>query len=286
MFFTSLQDVIFKLFSKELSLWQIFSLRALLAIPLLLFIGRAQGAGHNVFVEALQLWSLLRAVCMTITMLSFYAAIAFLSLSTVGAANFIAPIFVTLLSAYVINEPVSVRGWIAVFIGFLGVIVLLQPGTDAFSPWAILPVIGGFFYALSHIITRTKCQVFSLSTLSLSFNLVMLMAGLLGSLLLIVLPPSGELVSNYPYIFSGWSLVSHFEWFVLGILALLTAVINMGIAGAYKVAPPSTVATFEYSYLVFAVTWDLVFFDALPSNATIVGMLMIVGAGLMVLRRK
>ena len=129
-------------------------------------------------------------------------------------------------------------------------------------------------------------QIFSVSTLSLSFNLVMLIAGLAGSLLLVLFSPSDELVHAYPYIFAGWSVVNSFEWFVLGILALLTAVINMGIAGAYKVAPPSTVATFEYSYLVFVVIWDMVFFDTSPSLATIVGMLMIVGAGLMVLRRK
>ena len=81
---------------------------------------------------------MLRAIFITMTFLAFYSAIPFLSLSTLGAANYIAPVFVTLLSAYVIREAVGPTGWLGVLVGFTGVIVLLQPGSDAFSPWACL----------------------------------------------------------------------------------------------------------------------------------------------------
>ena len=59
----------------------------------------------------------------------------------------------------------------------------------------------------------------------------------------------------------------------------------MMLAGAYKIAPPSTVATFEYSYLVFVAIWDVVFFATAPTQTTLTGMVMIVAAGLLVLRR-
>ena len=104
----SIQDVIFKIFSSEMTLWQIFALRGCIAVPLLIAICFIQNPdfGH-IFRLALNRWSMLRAVFITTTFLAFYGAIPFLSLSTLGAANYSAPIFVTLLAALAIGEPVT-----------------------------------------------------------------------------------------------------------------------------------------------------------------------------------
>ncbi|MEM6409615.1 MAG: EamA family transporter, partial [Pseudomonadota bacterium] len=114
----SLQDLVFKLFSGELTLWQIFALRGLMAVPLLILLGSVRQGLAPVLASAYSFWPLMRGLCLTMTFLAFYAAIPFLSLSTVGAANYIAPIFVAMLSAYVIKEPVSKLGWIGVVLGF------------------------------------------------------------------------------------------------------------------------------------------------------------------------
>ncbi|MFD1158695.1 DMT family transporter [Roseovarius aestuarii] len=283
-FTISVQDVVFKLFSNTLSLWQIFTVRALLALPLFAVLALAKG-NRGALRGAVQKWPLLRGLCLTLTFMAFYAAIPFLSLSTVGAANYTAPIFITLLSAYVISEPVGRMGWIAVFVGFVGVVVLLKPGTDAFSPWALLPIIGAVFYALGHITTRVKCQSIPVTTMALSLNLMMLAAGLGASLLLLIWPPAPDLVNSYPNIFGAWSPITQAEWQVLVLLAGLAVLIGMVLAGAYQAAPPATVATFEYTYLIFVVMWDLTFFATMPKGSTLLGMIMIIGAGLMVLRR-
>ncbi len=286
MFVTSVQDVVFKLFSGELTLWQIFALRGVLAVPLLFALALGQGIRGGVLIHALRRWTLLRSIFITLLFLAFYAAIPFVSLSTLGAGTYVAPIFVTLLSAYVISEPVGLRGWVAVLIGFAGVIILLQPGTDAFSFWAILPVVGAFFYALAHIITRTKCQAVSLATMALSLNIVMLAAGLIVTGILLAWQPGEGLTDAYPYLLGGWASVGVSEWLVLGLLAILTATIGLGIAGAYQAAPPPIVATFEYCYLVFVVMWDYLFFATPANGATILGMALIIGAGMMVLGRR
>src|SRR5882724_3566110 len=122
----SIQDVVFKLFSSKLTLWQIFALRGVLVIPILFAALRVRGTHQGVVSAALGKWPLLRSVFISTSFLAFYAAIPFLSLSTVGAANYISPIFVTLLSAYAIREPVGPLGWLGVCIGFAGVVVLLQ----------------------------------------------------------------------------------------------------------------------------------------------------------------
>jgi len=285
-FTISVQDVVFKFFSSELTLWQIFALRGVLAVPILLVVSWMRGAQRGITSAALGKWTILRSIFITMTFLAFYAAIPFLSLSTVGAANYIAPIFVTLLSAYVIREAVGSLGWIGVLLGFTGVVVLLKPGTDAFSPWAILPVIGAAFYALAHITTRARCQNVPLAAMALSLNLIMLAVGLIVSGILAWLQPQGEMINAYPYIFGTWSAVEFADWLVLTVLAGFSILIGMMLAGAYQAAPPSVVSTFEYSYLVFVAIWDILFFGISPTIPSITGMVLIVGAGLLVLRRK
>lgn len=282
----SIQDVIFKLFSSELTLWQIFALRGMLAVPMLLAMCWFRGMHQGIVKAALGRWVLLRSLFFTLAFMAFYAAIPFLSLSTVGAALYIAPIFVTLLSAYVIKEPVGLLGWLGVCLGFAGVIVLLQPSSDDFSLWAVLPVMGAGFYAFVHITTRTKCQGVPLAAIALSLNLVMAAGALIVSALLFWLSPQGAMVDAYPYIFGAWSTVELEDWLILALLAGFTIVIGMMLAGAYLVAPPSTVSAFEYSYLVFVAIWDIVFFDISPTFATVSGMILIVGAGLLVLGRR
>jgi drug/metabolite transporter (DMT)-like permease len=282
----SIQDVVFKLFSSELTLWQIFTLRGVLAVPMLLAVTWMRRAHKGVVRTALGKWPVLRSLFITTTFLAFYAAIPFLSLSTVGAANYIAPIFVALLSAYVITEAVGPLGWLGVLLGFTGVIVLLQPGTDAFSIWAVLPVIGAAFYALAHITTRVKCQNVPLAAMSLSLNLTMLIVGLIVSALLVWLNPQGKVAEAYPYIFGLWSSLDITDWLVLALLAVFAIVIGILLAGAYQAAPPSIVSTFEYSYLVFVAVWDILFFGIAPTIVSISGMTLIVLAGLLVLRRK
>ena len=282
----SIQDLIFKLFSGELTLWQIFALRGIMAVPLLLAVSLMRGLEKGILRAAFGRWSMLRAVFITATFMAFYAAIPFISLSTVGAANYVAPILVTLLSAYVIKEAVGPLGWIGVLLGFAGVLVLLQPGTDAFSVWALLPLFGAGFYALAHITTRTRCQGVPIAALSLAQNTVLMVAGVVVSLVLVSLKPQGEMAAAYPYIFGQWSVVDHLDWLVLTVLAGFAVAVGMMLAGAYQAAPPAIIGTFEYSYLVFAAVWDILFFDTVPTTARVTGMVMIVVAGLFVLRPK
>ncbi|MEM0990835.1 MAG: DMT family transporter [Pseudomonadota bacterium] len=285
-FTISVQDVVFKVFSSEMTLWQIFALRGCLAVPMLLALGVLRGTRLATFRAAVDRWVVLRSLFITGTFLAFYAAIPFLSLSTVGAANYIAPIFVTLLSAYVINEPVRWLGWVGVLVGFAGVVILLQPGTDAFSPWALLPIVGAAFYAMAHIITRTKCQDVPLAVIALGQNMAMLLAGVVVSLIILGVQPQSALADAYPYIFGGWSAVGPRDWLILAILAAFAIGLAIMLAGAYKAAPPAIIATFEYSYLVFVAAWDILFFGLALSGATVTGMILIAAAGLLVVRGK
>jgi LPXTG-motif cell wall-anchored protein len=147
-------------------------------------------------------------------------------------------------------------------------------------------VSGAGFYAMSHIITRTKCQDVPLAAMVLSLMLVMTVVALAVSAMLYIWPPENGLAEAYPYVFGTWPPLGAVECMILVLLTVFTVVISLGLAGAYQTAPPAIVATFEYCYLVYAAFWDMFIFDSAPGFTTITGMLLIVGAGLMLLRRK
>lgn len=283
-FMISVQDAAFKLFTGDLTLWQIFALRGLVALPMLLLLAGMRGRGRMSVSEAYSFWPLMRSLCLTLAFVVFYAVLPFISLSTAGAGIYMAPIFVAILSAFVIGERVSRWGWIGVFMGFAGVLVMLQPGTDAFSIFAVMPLLSAAFYAVGHIITRTRCQNVAVEAMSLSLNTLMSLAGVLISIGLLLWTPNSELTEAYPYILGNWSNVDLQNGLFVVLLAVFAVLIGMALAGAYQAAPPATVATFEYSYLVFVAAWDILFFAIAPTLISVTGMVMIVAAGILVMR--
>ena len=278
-FLLALQDSVFKLYAGSLSLWQLFALRGVIALPLFFVV--AAVTKQSGFVDhALGVWPLIRGAFITIMLLGFYAALPFLSLSTAGAAVYVTPIIVAILSGMFLNEPVRLIGWIGVLIGFAGMLILLQPGTELFSPWLLLPLSGAILYAFAHIITRAKCPDTPVLAMAFALNFVMLIFGSLGSLVLAIWQPA--LGAEYSYILGSWGALEMVDWGVLLLLAIFTMTVGMLMAGAYQAAPPATIATFEYSYLIFAALADIVIFAFIPSGYAFLGMGMIVLAGWLV----
>ncbi|WP_261842927.1 DMT family transporter [Aliamphritea ceti] len=281
-FMMSVQDALVKHYSGDLSLWQIFTLRGVLAIPLLLLVAMFMRQQQGIWRGAMQKWALIRSVFMVLMYISLYAAIPFLSLSVIAAGFYTGPIFVTLLSAFLLGEPVSRRGWLAIAVGFIGVLVILQPGGDAFTAWALIPVFGGLMYALTNVTTRSKCQTMPMAALALSLTVMLLLLGAVFSLILYFWQGSGDAAEQLPFLLGGWSETGWSQWLLFLVLAFLTIGISITLVGAYQVAPPPLVATFDYSYLVFVGVWDFLFFNTVPSITTLCGMLLIIAAGLLV----
>jgi len=280
-FLMSLQDAVIKYASAAL----IYVLRGALAVPCLLGLALAGGAGVPGSRGRPGRWTILRSMLLVAMYVALYATVPVLSLSTIAAAFYTGPIFITLLSALLIGEPVGRRGWLAVGLGFLGVLCILRPGSDAFQPVALLPVLSGLFYALAAIITRSRCQHESAVTLAIALNVALLVTGGLAGVALALVVPADETVAAYPFLLGAWVAAGPQEWGLVAVLAVLIVGIGVGLAAAYQVAPPVVVATFDYSYLVFAALWSVLFFAEWPDGPTVAGMLLIVGGGLLVIRR-
>lgn len=281
-FMMSIQDALFKYLSSDYSLWQIFSLRALMTLPLFILIFRLQNQPKNIWRIALRFWAIIRALLFTLSFIALYAAMPFVSLSTVAAGYYTAPIFIAILSVLFLGERIGMRGWLAVAIGFIGVLVILRPGSDAFSPWTALPVLGGFSYALANIVTRSKCLDFPATALALSLNITLLLIGCLVTLLLFIVPLSPLFTEDFPFLLAGWSVLHPTAWGWLAATAILVIAIATSVARAYQIASPPSIATFEYCYLIFVALWDLWIFNAPPSYLTLLGIGLIVASGIIV----
>jgi len=123
-------DAVVKLVSADLTLWQVFTVRSLVAVPILALLLRRTGAG---LTPRAPLWAGVRSALLVLTWLAFYAALPVLSLSVAAVAVYTNPVIIALLSAVLLGEPVSTRQWGGVGLGFLGVLAILKPGTEAFS---------------------------------------------------------------------------------------------------------------------------------------------------------
>lgn len=282
-FLMALQDAIIKYASSNMTLWQIYVLRSSMAIPVLYGIGLYSARERHVWYRCLSHWPMLRAILLVAMYVSLYAAIPVLPLSVLAAGFYTGPLFIAALSALAIGEPVGRRGWSGIAIGFIGVLVILKPGTDAFTPMLLLTILSGFLYAVAAILARSKCQTETPLTLALSLNIVLLFTGILASALLYVWQPFPIHVA--PFLLGPWAYMKMQDWGFVVILAVLIIGIGVGLAAAYQSARPVIVATFDYSYLIFSAGFGFIIFSEVPDLETIIGMSLIGFAGLFVVRR-
>ncbi len=274
----SLADGLVKGASASLTLWQIYSLRGLFAVALLLGLQRRRGGLTELWPKTPG-WVALRSLLLVAMWIAYYAALPFLALSTAAVALYTAPLFIALLSAPLTGEPVGRRRWLAIALGFIGVLVILRPGDDAFSWASLLPILGAFLYAMAMLITRAKCIDEEPHVLAFALNASMLAVGLAGSLIVAALGTALADPPGQPFLLGGWGPMSGADWLLMAALGLMIVVYSMAVARAYQVAPTALVATFDYAYLIFAGIWGYLLFAEVPDRATLLGMALIAAAG-------
>lgn len=280
-FAMSTADATIKYFSATFTLWQVFVVRSLIVIPVL--IGILAFAGHRGAIVFSGGWPFLRGMLLAFMYIAIYAAIPVLSLSTIAASLYTAPLFIALFSALLAGEPVGRKRWVAILAGFIGVLMILRPGTDAFTPEALIPVIAAILYALAAILTRTKCAGEPPLVLALALNCSLLLVGSFATLVIALWQPALGNPSSYAFIFGDWVIMGKREWEVIAILAALMVGISVGLAKAYQSASPTIIATFDYSYLLFAAFWGFFIFGQEPDALAVLGVLTIAAAGILVL---
>jgi drug/metabolite transporter (DMT)-like permease len=274
-------DTLIKAASGSISIWQLFVLRSVLVIGGLWALLRRRRVPLRALADR---WVLLRSLLLCLMYLVMYTALPSMTMAAFGAAMYTVPLFVTLLSALWLKAPVRPAQWAAVAVGFGGVLLVLRPGTALFAPVALLPMVAALLYATAALITSRKSPHADAAVMGLSLNLGLLLAGLAGTLFVVLLAPSEELAARSPFLLSGWSALTLRQALVIIVLAVLMLAISLTVVRAYQIGPPPLVAVFEYSYLAFVAAWGAVVFGERPDALSLLGMLTLAAAGALALR--
>lgn len=258
------------LFAKELlryySLQQFIFLRSLIAIVLLLVIAPRFG-GIRSLATSKRYWHLLRTVLSVGAMFGFFYGLAKMPLVNAFTLGYTAPLMVTGLSAVFLDEPVGWRRWAAVVFGFIGVLVMLRPGSGEISFAAIAVLFAAFCYASQAITARKLAK--TETTLSLSFYVVV------GPMLV-----SALLLDSDSWLspdLAGWSLLIG-----AGTSSVLAWI---GLVNGYRAASPALLAPLEYTALIGGAIAGYVIWKEVPDIWVAVGAAIIVASGLFVVYR-
>ena len=279
-FVLSLGDALIKQESATFPLWQIFVMRSVIAVPFLVYFIRIRACNISIMPDRFG-WTALRSLLLVIMWAAYYLALPHVLFSIAAASFYTAPLFITLFTVLLTGDRVGWKGWIAVLLGFIGVLLILQPQADDFNAYALLPIISAICYASAMIITRSKCENEKPLILSLGLNLAFVGVGALAILIIQIWEPSPASMAANPFLLGEWKPMWIDEWRTMAILAFIIIIASVGTAIAYQSGPSSIIATFDFSYVAYVVIWGILLFGEAPDFVTIIGILLIVGGGLL-----
>lgn len=282
-FALSLGDALIKQQSTSLVLWQIFLMRSLIAVPLLIYLVRIRSCDTTI-MPLQPGWTLLRSFILVTMWVFYFIALPRVELAIAAAAFYTLPIFISLFAAWFLNSKITLSGWLAILLGFAGSLLILQPQADDFNAYALLPIVSAICYAIAMIMTRSKCQQEKPLVLSLWLNFSFILVGAMALIILYFWQPQAQLVNVNPFLLASWTSMGLDEWRALAILAVAIVIGSAGAAYAYQAGPSPVIASFDFSYVAFAALWGLVFFAEVPESETLLGVALIVSGGLLALR--
>ncbi len=202
-----------------------------------------------------------------IALVSIFIALRNLPLATVVSISFAAPIFTTIFSIFLLNEKVGLYRWLAVLVGFIGIIVITEPGFSSLNFYYIYPII--FCLGLSYVAIAIR----KLSTtepvwlISFFFSFSISILGLLS-------------------LFQGWIMPNFIDLFLLSMVGILGGLANLWLSQSYKYSEVSLVTPLKYLALVFAIIFGYFIWSEVPTFKTLMGALLVIVSSFIIFRRE
>ena len=267
-FLISIVDTICKFFTKDLHAIQIVW-GYLIGINVTLWIFFfLKGKKLSKLVKSKKLvLQIIRPAFLICSISSLFIGLTYLPIAEATAIGFVAPLFITALSVPILKEKVGIHRWSAVVFGFLGVIIIVRPGTEFWHIASIMPLLGAFFFALFQIFTRL------LSTTENTYTTLFYtgIGGLGWSSLMV------------PFVWSPMLRIHFFVFFSIGIMG---AIAHLCMISAFDRAEASFLAPYNYTKLLWVAVLGYIIFGDIPSLEMWLGAFIIVSAGFYVFSRE
>lgn len=281
----TVQDVIMKQLSGAYPLHEMGVIRSLAALPLLGLMIWAEG-GWRAFVPVHARIVFARAILGFFSYTSWYLAIAALPLGDAATIYYANPIMITALAAPILGEIIGWRRWAAVTVGFIGVVTVMQPGAESFDPALLLAFASGAFYSITALITRRASGRVTGSSFALWATVVF---GLGSAAMALVLGDgryADESHASLAFLTRAWVMPGGRDLALLVLCGPIVAISFYCLSQAYLLTPASVVTPFEYSSLPWAILFGFLLWGDVPDLWTWIGLALIVGSGLYVVRRE
>jgi drug/metabolite transporter (DMT)-like permease len=260
----SAMDGISKILAEDYHPLEIACVRSLFTILVLApFIVRSRSALRS----SLPWHQVGRGLCMITSSTFFIFALSRLPIADATAIGFVSPLLVTALSIPLLGEKVGIRRWSAVIVGFVGVVIVVRPGSGAFNSAALFPLISSASWALGLILTRLMRGSQAVLTTIFYSTLVGLVVTAL------VLP----LV---------WRMPDAHGWALMAAMGIFSAAGQTLLIVALSRAPASLVAPFSYSQMLWSTLVGFFVFKTVPDAVTWTGAAIIIASGLYILHRE
>ncbi|WP_172297526.1 DMT family transporter [Pseudoruegeria sp. HB172150] len=282
----SFNDMAIKFLSGGYALHQVVLIRSSIALVFFFAVILPLAGGLQILRTRHPVMHAIRGVCVVATNMFFFLGVAALPLADAVAITFISPLLITVFSVIFLGEHVGPRRWAAIAIGLIGVLIVLRPGTSAFQPAALLPLISAFAYTTMHMFTRRLGA--SDSAVSMTFYLQLTFVLVSGSIGLAVGDGrfAGSDSASLEFFFRAWIWPEPLDWLLLAVIGLLSLSGGFFISQAYRLSEAALVAPFEYIAMPLAVFWGALVFGEWPDLAAWVGILLIIGSGLFMIWRE
>ena len=208
-----------------------------------------------------------RCLAGLIALVSIFIALRNLPLATVVSITFAAPIFTTIFSIFLLNEKVGLYRWLAVLVGFVGIIIISEPGFSSLNLYYIYPIIFclGLSYVAIAIRKLSSTEPVWLISFFFSFSIMLL---------------------SFLSFYQNWILPSLIDLFLLSLIGILGGLANLWLSQSYKLSEVSLVTPLKYLALVFAIIFGYFIWDEIPTSKTLLGAGLVILSSFIIFRRE
>lgn len=284
--FFSINDVAIKFLSGGYALHQVVLIRSVIGLLIIVVVIAPLTTGWAIARTKKLKMHMLRGFCVVFANMTFFLGLAAMPLADAVAIFFISPLVITLFSVLFLGETVGPRRWAAIAVGFIGVLVMMRPGTQAFQIASVLPLAAAFCYAGIHIITRRIGGTESAETMAFYIQLMFIVVGVMFGLLVGDGRFGDQSDPSLAFLFRAWSWPVAADYPVFLIIGVGIGIGGYLISQAYRVAEASYIAPFEYLALPISVVFGMIVFAEFPGVWDYLGMALILGAGLFTVWRE
>ena len=208
-----------------------------------------------------------RCMAGIIALISIVIALRNLPLATVVSVTFAAPIFTTIFSIFLLNEKVGFYRWLAVMVGFIGIIVISEPGFSSLNFYFIFPII--FCLGLSYVAITIR---------RLSTTEPVWLIGFFFSISIMIL--------SFFTFYQNWMLPNLIDLFLLSLIGILGGLANLWLTQSYKLSEVSLVTPVKYLAIVFAIFFGYLIWDEVPTTKTLIGAILLIASSIIIFRRE